>query len=481
MKVSKDLFFNILNSLSIVLFPLLTFPYASRILGPEGIGVVSFAENFCRYFMLFAALGIPIYGIREISKVSHDLFKRSKIFFEILIIHLITTLICIIFYCIIIFNVLEFNDYKTIYLLGIFYIFSNVLSIEWFFNGLSEFKFIAIRSILIKLIFVALLFLLVKTKTDVFWYFALNVLLLLFNNIINLFYLRSKISIHLINLDLIRHLKPLLYIFSTTVAVSLYVLIDTIILGFYKEAEIVGYYALSIRLNKVPLVIVVALGTVLIPKLTKAAHDQDFNQFKGLIKKSTDFVIMIGVPVTFVLFICSKPLIMLFGGVEFLHADATIKIMSSLALLIGLSNLYGMQILTPLGKDKELLKCVTFGTICSLILDFLLIPMFAEKGAALANVFSEIVVTVSTYLLAKKVINIQQPIKIIGVHFLLYCPTAIFCFIIEKHFYSDVVFGLFAVSLIGLTFVITNLFILKTSLALETLNLVKKYCKYEKV
>lgn len=481
MKTANNFFFNIIQSVSAVLFPLITFPYASRILGPEGIGITNFAENFCRYFMLFAALGIPIYGIREISKVSSSRSLRSKTFSEIITIHFLASFISVFVYLFIVFSFEKFQEHQGIYLLGAFYIFINCFSIEWFFNGLSEFKFIAIRSVLIRFLFVIGLFFLVKKSSDVFWYFSLNVVVLLINNLINLYYSKNKIFFVIKKLELKKHIKPLFYIFLSTLAISLYILIDTIILGFLKEDVYVGYYSLASKLNKVPLVFIVALGTVLIPQLTLAAHEKDMVSFEKLIHKSNDFVVMLGVPIAIGLFLCSKQLIVLFSGLDFLPATNSMQIMTGVSLLIGLSNIYGMQILVPLDKEKKLLLSVFIGTIISLVLNFILIPIWADFGAAITNLLSELAVTIVMGYFASRIINIGSPIKKIVLQIIGYLPIILLSFYLSPYIYSGLFYMAIIAFLMIFTFLIVNLKVLKTPLAIETLEVLKQKMRNEKI
>jgi O-antigen/teichoic acid export membrane protein len=477
-KIRENFVFNIIQSVSTVLFPLVTFPYAARVLGPDGIGAANFAENFCRYFMLFAALGIPIYGVREIAKVSSSLDLRSKVFSEIITIHFVASVLSVIAYGIVVLSFAKFQSYNHIYWLGGLYILSNTFSIEWFFNGLSEFKFIAIRAIVIRFVFIFGLFLLVKTSSDVFWYFSLNVLVLIINNLVNLYVWRKKARLILVNLEIKKHLKPLFYIFLSTVAISLYILIDTLILGFIKGDLYVGYYSLVSKLNKVPLTFIVALGAVLIPQLTKSAHDKDFETFNRLIDKSVNFVVMLGVPITIGLLICSKSLILLFSGSSFLPAELSMQLMTPVCLLIGLSNIYGMQILIPLGKDKQLLKSVCIGTFLSLVLNFVFIPIWEDKGAAMANLSSELAVTLATGYFAAKATSIKSPLKLLTIQFLLYCPIVALCFYIGTIIHSDIGFIVSTGIIMLISFLLINIKLLKIPLAVEIFTVLKQKLGY---
>jgi O-antigen/teichoic acid export membrane protein len=471
--IGRNLVFNLLYSISLVLFPLVTFPYASRILGPEGIGVANFAENLCRYFMLFASLGVPVYGIREISKVSRSYLARSKVFTEIFSIHLITSVCCVAVYLIIVLNFSKFQSHREIYYLGALYIFLNSFTIEWFFNGLSEFKFIAVRAIAIRIIFIFGLFIFVKDSDDVFWFFFLNVLVLLINNVVNFIVWNKKAKLILFRLELRRHLKPLFYIFLSNVAISLYMLIDTLILGIIKGDEAVGYYSLASKLNKVPITVITALGIVLVPQLTKAAHDKDMVKFKALIAKSTDFVVMFGVPAGLCLLVCSKALVILFSGEGFLPAETSVQIMTSVSLLIGLNNLYGMQVLTPLGKDKELLKAVSFGTVLSLALNFALIPVLADRGAAIANVLSELAVTLATAYFAIRAIKIRFPLMPIALQIGCYLPAMGACYFLRDQSFPTLVYFMIVALIMLISFVMINLLVLKVPLAQEVYSKLK--------
>ena len=468
MSLSRNFMYNTLQTVSSVLFPLITFPYVTRVLGPEGIGTAHFAENFCRYFMTFAALGIPIYGVREIAKVSDSISQRSKVFFEIITINILTTLLCVCIYMPTIFSFMIFEKNINIYILGIFYLIFNIFSVEWFFYGISEFKFISLRSFIIRLLFLILLFVFVKDKNDVFWYFGLNVFTLILNNIINIIYLKDNISFEYKNISLRKHLQPLFYIFSSNVAISLYIIIDVLILGFLTDEKIVGYYSLGTKISKVPLALVLALGTVLIPELNHAKAKNDLFKYQNLLNKSIEFVIVTGIPIGVFIYICSEQLIMLFGGKDFIEATTSLKIMAPLSLIIGFSNIFGIQILTVFSKEKELLYTVSMGMVVSILLNFLLIPLFLDKGAALANLISELSVTIFGFFLARKCVILKISFFLIVKNLLCYIPVLIFSQFIE---FDNLILSLLIRGAAFLAiFLIANIFFFKSSFLLSLLN-----------
>lgn len=483
-KIRINLFYNIILSGTQILFPIVTFPYASRILGPDGVGLVSFAESICRYFLLLAALGIPIYGVREISKARNNKQNVSKLFSEIFFLHVITTVFVAILYIICIAFIPKMQINYDLFIWGILMIVFNLFTVEWLFMGYEDFKFVTIRSLIIRVLAVVYLFYYVKNPEDYVKYFLLTVFTTVANGLVNLFfsYKLVKLDFNFSTLNLKKHLRPLLLIFSTTVAISIYILMDTILLGFLSTDTAVGYYTAALKMNKITLLVVGALGTVLIPKLSEIVSKQDDVEFSRLISQSLNFVLTITVPVTIAIVMLSPEIIYLFSGKGFDQAILTMRILSPITLFIGLSNVFGLQILTPLSKDKELMISVIIGTFVSLLLNFILIPRFNENGAAISNVIAELTVMTLTYFKAKKYIKISLPSELIFKNIIFAVPY--FCIILLfKLIFSEslmiIVFS-FSISLIYFTF--SQCYLIKNPLVLNIVkSLNSKYLKNDKI
>lgn len=417
--------------------------------------------------MLFAALGIPIYGVREIAKVSNDKNKLSKLFFEIITINVITSFLVVMIYITIICNIEKFTSHRSIYYLGAFYIFINSFSIEWFYNGISEFKYLAIRTIAVRILSIVALFLFVKTKDDLFVFFAINVFVLLLNNFLNLIYLRNKITLFFHNLEFKSHLKPLVMFFLSSLAISLYSLLDTIILGFVKSDYFVGLYALGSKVNKIPTSFIIAVGAVFLPKLVQRHASQDKIGFDNLVKESLQFIIIFSVPICFFIYSNSRGLIELLSNQNFVEANTSLQIMSPLTFLIGLSYFFGMQILLTFGEEKKLLLSVTVGTILSVFLNILLIPSFNDQGAAIANVLCELLVVTLTGYFAAKHIAFDGIIRLFFLQFLIYGLLVCLLKVIfgEHH---DVAFILVSQSLLFcIVFYFLNVYVYKITFMTE--------------
>lgn len=410
--ISRNFVYNLILTISNIIFPIVTFPYASRILGPIGIGRVQFVNTFVQYFILIAALGIPIYGIREIAKVRHEPRALKMLFSELVSLNLIMSLLLFIIYASCIYFVPSLRKDSQYYALAVLMLIVGFCNVDWFFSGLERFKFIAYRSIVVKFASVAALFVFVRDKGDDLAYLGIIVGVFIFNNAWNMWSARSYFSFKNLSHHRFKlHLMPLAYIFGTVAAISVYSLMDTIILGFLKDFEAVGYYAAATRITKITIPVLTSLGTVLIPQIAEAFKRKDMEVVKFLTKNSLSFVIMLGIPLTIGLIILAPEIVVLFSGHAFFPATLTMQVFAPVVLIIGLSNVWAIQVLTPSGNDKFVTISVVIGLILSLFLNFLLIPKFSYNGAAVANLLSELAVMASFIFFTSKIVKVDFDFK----------------------------------------------------------------------
>lgn len=451
----KNFAYNTILSLSQVFFPLILFPYVARVILPVGIGEVSFVESICRYAILFSGLGIPIYGVREVAKCKNDSIKLNRLFSELIFIHLALTLLVLIIYGIFIYSFSQLYQSIHFYHIGFLMIFSNVFVVDWYFQGISEFKFITIRNLIIRTALTIAVFLLVKNKEDGIVYFSIIVLTAVLNAIVNFFYAKKTITFNFtFNWQSIKkHFVPLFFIFSSIAFISIYTLLDTIMLGFLSNQKSVGIYTTALKVSRVPMTFIGALGVVLIPKLSEYFQENDKTEFNRLINKSINFVITFSVPSILILISSSSLIIEFFAGKDFIEASSVLKILSVLSLLIGISNVFGMQVLTPMSKDKYLTYSVVFGTVLSLLLNFLLIPVYKEIGAAISNIIAETAVTVATIYFANKFISIRLDYVFILKTIIISLPILLISSLVHKVSGNPIV-------ILVLTFIITFLYYL---------------------
>ena len=466
MSVKNSVFYNVLLAISQVFFPLITFPYLARTLGPEHVGVLNFAESIAKYFVMLAALGIPIYGIREIAKVQNELKERTKIFAEIFTINLICTLGLSFLFLAAVFFLPQLNNEKVLFYWTIAYFFFQVFYLEWFFNGMNQFKFIAIRQFVIRFFFIIFVFILIKSQFDYVNYmrmqFGLSVLLA----IINFNNLSKHISLNketFTNLDLRKHIKPLLYIFLTIFSISIYFSLDTILLGFLANNESVGYYSTALKLNKLIIAVFGAVTVAIFPSLINLYHSQQIEKFRELIRQVFFVLVSLSIPAIVIFISCAKEIVHVLFSQNFERSIHPLQITAPLILIVSLSSIFGFQVLSALAKDRQILYSAIIGMSVSVVLSILLVPTLMEVGEAITILVTELSVSVSFIYFTKKYFKVGGLTNMFLNQLVGALPYIVFV-IIFKSIIADSIIVLTSISIISLIwFCIYHLFILKNS------------------
>jgi O-antigen/teichoic acid export membrane protein len=466
MSVKNSVFYNVLLAISQVFFPLITFPYLARTLGPEHVGVLNFAESIAKYFVMLAALGIPIYGIREIAKVQNELKARTKIFAEIFTINLICTLGLSFLFLGAVFFIPQLYNEKVLFYWTIAYFFFQVFYLEWFFNGMNQFKFIAIRQFVIRFFFIIFVFVLIKSQFDYVNYmrmqFGLSVLLA----IINFNNLSKHISLNketFSNLDLRKHIKPLLYIFLTIFSISIYFSLDTILLGFLANNESVGYYSTALKLNKLIIAVFGAVTVAIFPSLINLYHSQQIEKFRELIRQVFFVLVSLSIPAIVIFISCAKEIVHVLFSQNFDRSILPLQITAPLILIVSLSSIFGFQVLSALAKDRQILYSAIIGMSVSVVLSILLVPSLMEVGEAITILVTELSVSVSFIYFTKKYFKVGGLTNMFLKQLVGALPYLVFV-IIFKSIIADSIIVLTSISIISLIwFCIYHLFILKNS------------------
>lgn len=474
--------FNLLNTVSGLLFPLITFPYASRILLADGIGQVNFFQSIIQYINLLTCLGIPMYAIREIAKVRDDIKERNKTAVEILLLHASLTFLGYIIVAILIATITEIKVDIPLFLILSTTIFFTAIGCEWFYQGIEDFKYITIRGLIVKTVSVVLLFLLVKTKEDILWYAVYSVIGVLGGNIFNFLRLKRYISTKYLpfkELHPLKHLIPALHIFLLNIVISIYVQLNSVMLGFMSDTTSVGLFTAASKLSHMTLGVIGALGTAMLPRLSNLIATGQKETFDQLAQKAMQFVIAITLPMTIGMILTAPYLIRLFCGDTYTPAISTLQIISPIILAIGISNILGIQILYPQGQENKVIWSTALGAIVNFILNLWLIPIFAQDGASIATVIAEIVVTISMIFIGCKYI----PIKWINKNYLHYLMGTIlmglgvYSFMNYTPIQSDIL-NLTISCIIGIIIYTINLITAKDSFYIELKSIIHKHIKF---
>lgn len=409
-RVRENFLYNVFYQLLILAIPIITVPYISRVLEADGVGTVSYTYSLASYFVLSSLLGITNYGSRKIAKLRDDKKNLSKEFLSIYTVQLISTSLMIIIYLLLITFVIK--DYQTIRYIEIIYIISCIFDVNWFFHGLEKFKLTVIRSTIIKILSVISILLFVKTKDDIYIYVLIQGLTVLLTSLSIYPMLKKHIHIEKITKeDIIKHIKPCLILFIPVVAVSLYKIMDKIMLGAITNVEEVGFYEQAEKIINIPLGLITAIGLTLMPKISNLVAKDNKERIKEYISKSIKFVMFLSFPIVFGLITIADTFIPLFLGKTFTGSINVLYFLSVTIIFISFGNVIIEEYLIPNEKDKIFIYSSFGGAIINLILNIILIHYLKSVGAAIATVISELFVVTYQTLRVRKELNISKYLK----------------------------------------------------------------------
>lgn len=386
---------NAILTVSSFVFPMITFPYASRVLLVENYGKVTFATSVLTYFAMFAALGIPNYGIRACARVRDDKVKLSRTAQELMIINLITSAITYVAFFVSLIFVKRFQQDSTLLIINSVSILLNTLGVTWLYSALEQYSYITVRNIVCKIISIILMFIFVHNPSDYVIYGAIAMVASGGSNLLNFLNLRKCIILKpLGNYHFKQHLKPIFIFFATSVAISVYTNLDTVMLGFMTDDIQTGLYGASVKVKNLLTGVVSSLGNVLLPRLSLYVSNQESDKFYETLSKVLNFLLLISLPLTIYFVFYSRTSILLFSGVEYEGATLPMQLLMPTVFLIAISGLTGNQMLVPLGRERVVMTSVICGALVDFGLNWLFIPKWGAAGAAAATLVAEFVVLV---------------------------------------------------------------------------------------
>lgn len=391
----------ILNASSFI-FPFITFPYISRVLLPYGVGKVNFSTSVVSYFSMFAMLGIPTYGVRICAQVRDDKRELSRTVHEILFLNILVMLLVYFVYFGAIWTVPRLQTDQDLFYIMSFMILFNVIGMDWLYKGLELYSYITVRSIAFKAIAVCLMFLFVKQPGDYVIYGMISIIAAVGSNILNLINLQHHIELHPVgDYHFIRHWKAVFFFFLMSVATTVYTNLDMVMLGFMKDDVEVGYYTAAVKIKNILVSFVTSLGTVLLPRVSYYVEHGMKDQFLRTGQKALNFVVLTALPVTVYFLLFSRESILLLSGASFAAAAVPMMLIMPTVLFIGVTNILGIQILVPLGKENLVFYSVLAGAVTDLMINAVCIPRMASAGAALGTTIAEGIVLVVQVIMLK--------------------------------------------------------------------------------
>lgn len=411
--VKFNMIMNAILTMSNIIFPLITFPYATRILLPAGMGKISFATSVVAYFSMFAQLGIPTYGVRTCAKIRDDKEKLSKTVQELLLINIITVLISYTVFAGAILAVPRFNREKELLIIMGISILLNAMGVEWLYKALEQYSYITIRSIIFKVVALLSMFLLIHNKEDYIIYGGITIFAASASNILNFINLRKHIILKpLGGYELKKHMKPMLVFFAVSVAATIYTNLDNVMLGFMKDDTEVGYYTAAVKVKTILVSLITSASVVLLPRASLYIEKGEKDEFFRILNKTLRLVLLMAIPLAIYFIMYAEESILLLSGKEFIDSILPMQIIMPTLIFIGMTNLIGIQMLVPMGKEKLVLWSEIAGAIIDLILNAFLIPIYGATGAAIGTLVAEFVVLiVQTIFVRDRVTNLFKDVS----------------------------------------------------------------------
>lgn len=384
----NNFLYNFTYQIILIFIPLFLTPFLSRTIGAHGMGIYSFTFTVVDYFVLFSLLGLKNYGSREIAMNRDNKHTKSKIFFELYSIQIISTIICILIYCILIVNAND--EYIIIGLIQGINLIAVLFDFTWFFSGIEDFRTIVFRNFLVKIVSVLLIFRFVHSSSDVWIYAIIISLGTLVGNVSLIFRIKNEIIFIKPRVKyVLRHIKPMLILFVSVLSISVYKSMDKIMIKELSNIIELGYYEYADKMSYIQICITTALGTVMLPRMANLKLKISFEKVDELISMSMSFVMFLSCGICFGLIAISNELIPIYLGDNFEEVDLLLQIMSISGIFVSWANVIRMQYLLPYEKDKIYVISVIIGAIINFSLNIILIKSHGAKGAVIATLLTE--------------------------------------------------------------------------------------------
>ncbi len=397
--LKKNAVYSFIKAFMNLVFPLISFPYASRILLADGIGKVNFANSIIEYFVMVATLGIGGYATREATRFRDDKTLLNKFCKEILIINLVSTAVAYFLLLISFVFISKFSEYRMLLIVCSTKILFTTIGMDWLYNAHEEYKYITVRSVFFQLLSLVLLFTCVKTKDDYVTYALMGVFSSVGSNICNIFYSRKFFNFfEKTKIELKKHLRPILIFFGMTCASKFHTALDSVMLGFMLNDVSVGYYSAANKIRGLVEGVITAVIYTFMPRSSYYLEKNQMNEYNALVSRTVNISLFFSIPASVGIIVIARPLILLFSGEDFLGALPSMIIMAPIVFTAAISSAITNVILTPKRLERYILYSEIIGFVLNIILNAILIPICGVFGAGLATLIVESVITLYRFI-----------------------------------------------------------------------------------
>ena len=412
--VNKNAAYNTIKTVFGIIYPLITFPYISRVLMPENVGKINFGSSVVSYFMLIASLGVTTYAIRECSKVRDNRDKLQSTASQILSINILSTLIAYLALAVTLVVARPLDSYKELICIQSATIIFTTLGADWINSAIEDFKFIAMRTVGMQIVSLVLMFIFVHNPEDYIIFALIGVIASSGANIINIVYRRKFCKTRLtFQIDWKKHLPPILTLFSLILAQTIYCNSDMTMLGLMKGDYEVGLYSTSVRIYNLVNQVVASVAFVVMPQLAISFEKDDFKRVNELLRYALNFIVVLGLPCLVGINIICSSIIGTLGGNEYLGASTSLHILSLSLACSFIGGWIGNMMMLPSGRDAVCLRSGVISAVLNVVLNIFLIPIYGLNGAAFTTFLAELTGIMVMWPYIDKRIKIEKLFKMV--------------------------------------------------------------------
>lgn len=470
MSLQKNFIYNSILTVSTYLFPLLVYPYVSRVLGLSNIGIVNFVDNLINYFSLFSMMGIMTVGVREIAAVKNNKEKLSQTFMSLLLLTAITTFVAIVA-LLIAMNVFDaLIPHRDLLYVGLIKLVFNLFLLEWFFTGLEDFKYITNRSLLVKCLYVICIFLFVKEASDYKIYYVISVAMVVVNAFINILYSRRYIEFSFKGINMRLFYKAYFIMGIYVLLTNVYISFNPVWLGFVTNTDQVGYFTTATKLHGIIMAVLTSFTSILYPRVSNLLAEGNKTEFWKKISIAFDAIFMFAFPAIIYIMIAGPELLHLIVGDGFEGSYLPLRIITPLVLIIGIEQILVIQILMAMHQDSIVLRNSFIGSLVAFIFNIILTSNMGAIGSAIVWVIAECSIMILSIIVIYRKYKYSLPFKKIGIYGISYIPLLLLSLIVYNFLTNNYAIIISLATLSFLYAFINEIFILKNNVARQLLH-----------
>lgn len=465
--LKKNFFYSSILTTANYIFPLITYPYVSRVLGVTNIGICNFVDSIINYYSMFSLMGIVAVGIRSVAAVKSNKDMLSKTFSNLLWLNTISTTIVVLALIVSIFCIPKFYEYKELMLIGVTKVIFSYLMIDWFYKGLENFKYITTTGIAVKIAYVISIFLFVKGPNDYSIYYLLSVLMIVICAIINILYSKSFVifNFKIKQCSFRPYIHPFLTIGVYILLTSMYTTFNIVFLGFVCNETEVGYYTTATKLHAIFIGMFSAFTGVMLPRMSSLISEKKIDIFEQTINKSFNLLFVFALPIVIFTEIFAPQIINIIAGPGYNLAITPMRIVMPLIMIIGYEQILVLQILMPMKQDKQILIGSCIGAFVGIICNVLLVKTLKSTGSAIAWLISELTVLIIAKYFSNNIVKLSIQMKNVFLQSMLSIPCIIILFVVKDLIINNFASLIIGISIVTIYYLIIYIYIIKSKLS----------------